>query len=427
MDFIGQLEKWHIANRFQNIIDAVIALPPEERTMEMKGRMASAHNNLSEYEKALEILEAETHDDDARWVYRKAYALYYLNREIEAESCFRLAGELDPKDADAPYYLIQIYFTYMDRPEALDAAIAKLKALSPETYHELSGLPEFSAYCTIKDLEIFPQAELSYEQKLSLSHAYYSLNRYPKALDTLEAASGQGAEDPSYYYALGLVFFHLKRPAEAEKAMRTCLALCPESTGPWYVLEALYKEDQSKKAEYEEAAAKTAALRAGQEGGEENSEESPKSYQEAWEDLVGALSRSTSPAQWNDLRYWEQEMLSLNSLATAVLARGFQKFFEEDGDRVYPYAMKGFAAVHNDDSIPGNPLYEEGDEVVERSTEAWLALGLCWNALKEAYECFSLGKNLETQDALFTENYWGFVYAAFWHYETLVRTKEAEK
>lgn len=47
MDILQQCQKWHENDEFQKIIDALEAVPAQERTPEMDSELARAYNNLA--------------------------------------------------------------------------------------------------------------------------------------------------------------------------------------------------------------------------------------------------------------------------------------------------------------------------------------------------------------------------------------------
>ena len=64
--FLKQLARWHEDDEFQKIVDAILALPEEERDYDLTGQLARALNNLEDYETAAEVLltvEAEGQHD----------------------------------------------------------------------------------------------------------------------------------------------------------------------------------------------------------------------------------------------------------------------------------------------------------------------------------------------------------------------------
>ena len=48
MDILKQCQKWHEKDKYQKIIDALEAIPAEERTPEMDSELARAYNNLAD-------------------------------------------------------------------------------------------------------------------------------------------------------------------------------------------------------------------------------------------------------------------------------------------------------------------------------------------------------------------------------------------
>ena len=48
MDILQQCQKWHEEDKYQKIIDALEAIPAEERTPEMDSELARAYNNLGD-------------------------------------------------------------------------------------------------------------------------------------------------------------------------------------------------------------------------------------------------------------------------------------------------------------------------------------------------------------------------------------------
>ena len=47
MDLLAQCELWHQAGDYQKIIDAIEALPADQRTPELDSELARAYNNLA--------------------------------------------------------------------------------------------------------------------------------------------------------------------------------------------------------------------------------------------------------------------------------------------------------------------------------------------------------------------------------------------
>ena len=107
---LKQIKEWHEKDEYQNIVDAIEALPREEWDYELTCLLARAYNNMIAdvyLEKAVALLESvrETGVDDPLWNYRLGFALFYLRRKEEALSCFRRAAELDPNDSDSQNFI----------------------------------------------------------------------------------------------------------------------------------------------------------------------------------------------------------------------------------------------------------------------------------------------------------------------------------
>ena len=108
MDILEQCQKWNEKGQYQKIIDALEAIPAEERTPEMDSELARAYNNLAVpgnrelYQKALSLLKphADYFAEDYRWNFRMGYSYYYLDQEGRALPYFRKALEKLPGDED---------------------------------------------------------------------------------------------------------------------------------------------------------------------------------------------------------------------------------------------------------------------------------------------------------------------------------------
>ena len=108
MDILEQCQKWNEKGQYQKIIDALEAIPAEERTPEMDSELARAYNNLAVpgnrelYQKALSLLKphADYFAEDYRWNFRMGYSYYFLDQEGRALPYFRKALEILPGDED---------------------------------------------------------------------------------------------------------------------------------------------------------------------------------------------------------------------------------------------------------------------------------------------------------------------------------------
>ena len=119
-DLMIRLEQWNEEDKYQEIIDAIEALPEGELNFTLISALARAYNNLAMdlmppedrplYQRALDLLlpledqleAAVKEDPDAAhtWNFRVAYAYYYLNQESLALPHFEKALEARPGDED---------------------------------------------------------------------------------------------------------------------------------------------------------------------------------------------------------------------------------------------------------------------------------------------------------------------------------------
>ena len=116
MDILKQCQKWHEEDKFQKIIDALEAIPAEERTPEMDSELARAYNNLADphkpggrdlLKKAIALLKPheEYFEGDHCWNFRMGYAYYYLDQEGRALRYFEKALEARPGDEDTKVFI----------------------------------------------------------------------------------------------------------------------------------------------------------------------------------------------------------------------------------------------------------------------------------------------------------------------------------
>ena len=113
MDILEQCQKWHEKGKYQKIIDALEAIPAEERTPEMDSELARAYNNLAVpedrelYQKAISLLKphADYFAEDYRWNFRMGYSYYYLDQEGRALRYFEKALEVRPGDDDTKEFI----------------------------------------------------------------------------------------------------------------------------------------------------------------------------------------------------------------------------------------------------------------------------------------------------------------------------------
>ncbi len=108
MELLEQCQIWNENEEFQKIIDALEAIPAQERTPELDSELARAYNNLAApgddalFQKAIALLEphADYFQGDHCWNFRMAYAYYYLDQEGPALHYFEQALKARPGDQD---------------------------------------------------------------------------------------------------------------------------------------------------------------------------------------------------------------------------------------------------------------------------------------------------------------------------------------
>ena len=113
MDILQQCQKWNEDDEHQKIVDALEAIPAEERTPEMDSELARAYGNLAEpgerelLKKAIALLKPheEYFADDHCWNFRMGYSYYYLDQEGRALRYFEKALEARPGDEDTQEFI----------------------------------------------------------------------------------------------------------------------------------------------------------------------------------------------------------------------------------------------------------------------------------------------------------------------------------
>ncbi len=141
-NFGERLEYWNEHGEYQKIIDAIEAIPPEERTPDFTGQLARAYNNLAEpedrhlFKKAIELLKSIENEcsGEHTWNFRMGYACYYLDQERTARQYFEKALEYCPGDEDTLEFI-----------DSSDHTLAMPISMKPFRQRTLEGWNSFLA------------------------------------------------------------------------------------------------------------------------------------------------------------------------------------------------------------------------------------------------------------------------------------------
>jgi tetratricopeptide (TPR) repeat protein len=106
-DLLVQLNLWHEEDEYQEIVDAIMEIAPEDRDYVLVSHLGRALNNLGHYEEGLQqfLTIAKEGQDDSLWHYRIGVSYYYLKQYDEALKVFEIADKMDPEDEDTLEFL----------------------------------------------------------------------------------------------------------------------------------------------------------------------------------------------------------------------------------------------------------------------------------------------------------------------------------
>ncbi|WP_413406737.1 SMI1/KNR4 family protein [Paenibacillus amylolyticus] len=130
-DLLVQLQEWHEEDEFQEIVDAIQAIPVEERDYELVNHLGRALNNLERYEEAVEqfLTVAKEGTGDPLWHYRIGLAYYYLEQYAHALQAFERADQLEPDDEDTLEFLEWIR-SKMEEEESVEKLVDNVPSVS---------------------------------------------------------------------------------------------------------------------------------------------------------------------------------------------------------------------------------------------------------------------------------------------------------
>ena len=113
MTLLDQCKIWNENDEYQKIIEALEAVPAQERTPEMDSELARAYNNQAApgdrelFRKAIALLKPHEayFAGDYCWNFRMGYSYYYLDQEGRALPYFQAALEARPGDGDTQEFI----------------------------------------------------------------------------------------------------------------------------------------------------------------------------------------------------------------------------------------------------------------------------------------------------------------------------------
>lgn len=104
---LDQLELWHQNDLYEEIVEVIESIPKVDWEEEHYQRIASAKNNLDQYEEAIELLMEieDTFTEKHRWYFKVGYAYFYLDNIEKAYDAFEEALKYQEDDEDTLYFL----------------------------------------------------------------------------------------------------------------------------------------------------------------------------------------------------------------------------------------------------------------------------------------------------------------------------------
>ena len=244
---LEEIERLHDLEKYQEIIDLIEALPAERLNTELIGKLASAYNNIENYEKALEILKTIEFEEgnSFQWNRRAGYSYFFLEDFVNAEKCFLKAYKLDPNDEDTYYFLIGIY-TSLSRIEdenrnsekAIEYALeakkyAKTRGNKIDTEIFLASL--YNRHMRYTEAEeilrpILAKNKRDVEGNYELGYSLFKQERYEEALEYFLKLEKLNDADDWLYQKIGICYKNLDEKEEALKYYLKAVELDEEDT-----------------------------------------------------------------------------------------------------------------------------------------------------------------------------------------------------
>ena len=176
-----KLERWHDEDKYQKIVDAVMAMPESARTFEHISHQARAYTNLGKYQDAYNLLCARRSEgnENALWNWRIGLCLYKTGKQAEAISYLEKAIELGDDHNETKHYL-NLALAYAPFNQE------KIKALTASLGASEYNIVELNIHFTLPfdminsgTLKVCLEMEESDDiQKYSLEHMQKILSRF---------------------------------------------------------------------------------------------------------------------------------------------------------------------------------------------------------------------------------------------------------
>ncbi|MGG3452720.1 SMI1/KNR4 family protein [Paenibacillus rhizolycopersici] len=148
-ELLEQLQTWHEEDEYEQIVQAIMDVPAEERDYELVNHLGRALNNLERYDEAVGqfLTVAAEGQEDPLWHYRIGLAYYYLGRYDEARTAFENADRLEPGDEDTLEFLSWIEEKTAEGASGSEAtpneAASETEATKPEAGQTLAAPVNF--------------------------------------------------------------------------------------------------------------------------------------------------------------------------------------------------------------------------------------------------------------------------------------------
>ena len=233
-ELLEKIGKLHEAEKYQEIIDLIEALPAERLNTELIGQLARAYNNVENYAKGLELLKSIEFEEgnSFQWNWRAGFSYFFLEDFINAEKCFLKAYELDPDDNDTCDFLIAIYrnLTKLENEnqnseKSIEYALkAKKYAYDEEGRVEtdffLASLyNRYMKYAEAEEIlkSILAETQKDEERLFELVYCLFKQEKYEEVIQRLNHALEEKEKEIVYIYSLLVWCYH--QLGDYEKAL----------------------------------------------------------------------------------------------------------------------------------------------------------------------------------------------------------------